>query len=115
MLANETLARLKSELQEYYNNTSKGGKDRARNMQWLKEDIKKLEQKAETAKPTTTAIISLPKYYTETPERLQLLARNMADQYRGLKDPEAKRMKAIYLDIAGAPEYFLKNNLIKAI
>lgn len=42
---NEALARLKSELQEYYNNASKGGADRAKNMRWLQEDIKKLEQK----------------------------------------------------------------------
>lgn len=67
------------------------------------------------AKQTETTVISLPKYYTETPERLRLLASSMADQYRGLNDPEAKRMMALYLDITGNPEYFLKNNLIKAI
>ena len=54
---NETLDRLKSELQEYHNNASKGGADRERNMQWLQEDIKKLEQKKE-ANTTITASIT---------------------------------------------------------
>lgn len=53
----ETLDRLKSELQEYHNNASKGGADRERNMQWLQEDIKKLEQKKE-AKTTVTVSIT---------------------------------------------------------
>lgn len=50
----ETLARLKNELQEYHDNASKGGADRERNMQWLQEDIKKMEKKA-TAIPTRPA------------------------------------------------------------
>lgn len=73
------------------------------------------ETEKEETEQTETTVISLPKYYTETPERLRFLARSMADQYRGLNDPEAKRMMALYLDITGNPEYFLKNNLIKAI
>ena len=48
--ANERLATLRYELQEYYNNASKGGKDRAKNMRWLKEDIKKLEQQKKECK-----------------------------------------------------------------
>lgn len=48
--ANEKLAALRSELQEYHDNASKGGKDRKKYMGWLKEDIKKLENMKEIGK-----------------------------------------------------------------
>lgn len=39
----EYIARLRRELQEYDNNTSKGGQNRRRNMILLRWDIRKLE------------------------------------------------------------------------
>lgn len=48
--ADERLATLRAELQEYHNNNRKGGSQRKRNMYWLQEDIKKLEQQKEECK-----------------------------------------------------------------
>lgn len=63
--ANERLATLRAELQEYHDNHSKGGAYRKRNMQYLQEDIKKLEQQKEECKQafeddtTTTITVSI--------------------------------------------------------
>lgn len=48
--ADERLATLRNELQEYHDNHSKGGAYRRKNMQWLQDDIKKLEQQKEECK-----------------------------------------------------------------
>lgn len=47
---NERLAILRAELQEYHDNHSKGGSLRKKNIKWLQEDIKKLEQMKEECK-----------------------------------------------------------------
>lgn len=41
----ERVLTLKYELQQYYDDQSKGGEDRERNMMWLQQDIKRLEAK----------------------------------------------------------------------
>lgn len=46
----ERIANLRYELQKYYDNHSKGGAYRRRNMEWLQDDIKKLEQQKEECK-----------------------------------------------------------------
>lgn len=48
MKAKEILSMLKSELQEYYDNASKGGANRRRNMLLLRWDIRKIERANES-------------------------------------------------------------------
>lgn len=58
----ESVSRLRYELQQYYNNASKGGSERRRNMILLRWDIRKLERRLkamEADKATTTVTVSL--------------------------------------------------------
>lgn len=48
MKAKEILSMLKRELQEYYDNASKGGANRRRNMLLLRWDIRKIERANES-------------------------------------------------------------------
>lgn len=54
---NEYLNRLRAKLQEYHNNSSKGGANRQRNMAMLAEDIARLEASANET--TTTVTVSV--------------------------------------------------------
>lgn len=49
-LIEESLTRLRRELQEYNENHRKGGAYRRKNMEWLKQDIRALEQQREECK-----------------------------------------------------------------